>query len=80
VRGDCVKYSVFDCVLPMKDALLSCLRHFRDDDAGRPGAAFRKAAKANHPDFNPGNAEDSEIQAIVRANAILSMGSSESGL
>jgi len=44
-----------------------------DDDADSLRAAFRKAAKANHPDFNPGNAEASEkFRRIVRANAILS--------
>ena len=44
-----------------------------DDDADGLRAAFRKAAKANHPDFNPGNPEASErFRRIVRANAILS--------
>jgi tetratricopeptide (TPR) repeat protein len=44
-----------------------------DDDADSLRAAFRKAAKANHPDFNPGNPEASEkFRRIVRANAILS--------
>jgi tetratricopeptide (TPR) repeat protein len=44
-----------------------------DDDADSLRAAFRKAAKANHPDFNPGSAEASEkFRRIVRANAILS--------
>src|SRR5438128_12337561 len=43
-----------------------------DDDAEGLRAAFRKAAKANHPDFNPGNPEASErFRRIVRANAIL---------
>jgi tetratricopeptide (TPR) repeat protein len=46
-----------------------------DDDAEGLRAAFRKAAKANHPDFNPGNPEASErFRRIVRANAILSDG------
>ena len=46
-----------------------------DDDADELRAAFRKAAKANHPDFNPGNPEASErFRKIVRANAILSDG------
>ena len=46
-----------------------------DDDADRLRAAFRKAAKANHPDFNPDNPEASErFRKIVRANAILSDG------
>ena len=44
-----------------------------DDDAEKLRAAFRKAAKANHPDFNPGNPEASQrFRRIVRANAILS--------
>jgi curved DNA-binding protein CbpA len=43
-----------------------------DDDAESLRAAFRRAAKANHPDFNPGNPEASErFRRIVRANAIL---------
>ena len=46
-----------------------------DDDADGLRAAFRRAAKENHPDFNPGNAEASErFRRIVRANAILSDG------
>lgn len=44
-----------------------------DDDADSLRAAFRKAAKANHPDFNPDNPEASErFRRIIRANAILS--------
>jgi len=44
-----------------------------DDDADGLRAAFRKAAKANHPDVNPGNPEAAErFRRIVRANAILS--------
>ena len=40
---------------------------------GRSRAAFRKAAKANHPDVNPGNPEAAErFRRVVRANAILS--------
>ena len=46
-----------------------------DDDADGLRAAFRKAAKANHPDVNPGNPEAAErFRRIVRANAILSDG------
>lgn len=46
-----------------------------DDDADGLRAAFRKAAKENHPDFNPENPEASErFRKIVRANAILSDG------
>jgi curved DNA-binding protein CbpA len=46
-----------------------------DDDADELRTAFRKAAKANHPDNNPGNPEASEkFRKIVRANAILSDG------
>ena len=44
-----------------------------DDNADGLRAAFRKAAKANHPDVNPGNPEAAErFRRIVRANAILS--------
>lgn len=44
-----------------------------DDDADSLRAAFRKAAKANHPDFNPDNPEASQrFRRIIRANAILS--------
>jgi curved DNA-binding protein CbpA len=43
-----------------------------DDDAEGLRAAFRRAAKANHPDLNPGHPELSErFRRIVRANAIL---------
>jgi tetratricopeptide (TPR) repeat protein len=55
--------------------LYELLEALPDDDADDLRAAFRKAAKANHPDFNPGNAEASErFRRIVRANAILSDG------
>jgi curved DNA-binding protein CbpA len=44
-----------------------------DDDADGLRAAFRKAAKACHPDVNPGDPEAAErFRRIVRANAILS--------
>ena len=44
-----------------------------DDDADGLRAAFRKAAKTNHPDVNPGNPEAArDFRRIVRANAILS--------
>ena len=44
-----------------------------DDDADGLRAAFRKAAKASHPDVNPGNPDAAErFRRIVRANAILS--------
>jgi tetratricopeptide (TPR) repeat protein len=44
-----------------------------DDDADGLRAAFRKAAKENHPDVNPGNPEAAErFRRVVRANAILS--------
>lgn len=43
-----------------------------DDNADGLRAAFRKAAKANHPDVNPGNPEAAErFRRVVRANAIL---------
>ena len=57
----------------MKKTLYELLEALPDDDADGLRAAFRKAAKANHPDFNPGNAEASErFRRIIRANAILS--------
>ena len=44
-----------------------------DDDAERLRAAFRKAAKANHPDNNPGDPDaPRRFRQVVRANAILS--------
>ncbi|WKA27990.1 J domain-containing protein [Bradyrhizobium roseum] len=53
--------------------LYDLLEALPDDDADGLRAAFRKAAKANHPDFNPGNPEASErFRRIIRANAILS--------
>ena len=43
-----------------------------DDDAESIRAAFRKAAKANHPDNNPGDPDASlRFRRTVRANAIL---------
>jgi tetratricopeptide (TPR) repeat protein len=46
-----------------------------NDDADGLRAAFRKAAKASHPDVNPGDPEAAErFRRIVRANAILSDG------
>ncbi|MET0679080.1 MAG: DnaJ domain-containing protein [Bradyrhizobium sp.] len=53
--------------------LYDLLEALPDDDAEGLRAAFRKAAKANHPDFNPSDPEASErFRRIVRANAILS--------
>ena len=44
-----------------------------DDDAESIRAAFRKAAKANHPDNNPGDPDAPlRFRRIVRANAVLS--------
>jgi curved DNA-binding protein CbpA len=44
-----------------------------DDDADGLRAAFRKAAKASHPDVNPGDPEAAaRFRRIIRANAILS--------
>jgi curved DNA-binding protein CbpA len=44
-----------------------------DDDAERLRAAFRKAAKANHPDNNPSDPDaPHRFRQVVRANAILS--------
>ena len=44
-----------------------------DDDAESLSTAFRKAAKATHPDINTGDPDASlKFRQIVRANAILS--------
>jgi len=44
-----------------------------DDDAESLKAAYRRAAKANHPDNNPGDPDAPErFRRIIRANAILS--------
>jgi curved DNA-binding protein CbpA len=45
-----------------------------DDDADGLRAAFRKAARANHPDFNPDPEAPERFRRIIRANAILSDG------
>jgi curved DNA-binding protein CbpA len=43
-----------------------------EDDADSLRAAFRKAAKANHPDNNPGDTDAAlRFRRIVRANAVL---------
>jgi curved DNA-binding protein CbpA len=53
--------------------LYDLLEALPDDDADGLRAAFRKAAKACHPDVNPGDPEAAErFRRIVRANAILS--------
>ena len=55
--------------------LYDLLEALPDDDADGLRAAFRKAAKACHPDVNPGDPEAAErFRRIVRANAILSDG------
>jgi curved DNA-binding protein CbpA len=44
-----------------------------DDDAESLKAAYRRAAKANHPDNNPGDPDAPQrFRRIIRANAILS--------
>ena len=53
--------------------LYDLLEALPDDNADGLRAAFRKAAKACHPDVNPGDPEAAErFRRIVRANAILS--------
>jgi curved DNA-binding protein CbpA len=53
--------------------LYDLLEALPDDDADGLRAAFRRAAKASHPDANPGNPEAAErFRRVVRANAILS--------
>ncbi len=53
--------------------LYDLLAALPNDDADGLRAAFRKAAKANHPDNNPGDPDAARrFRQIVRANAILS--------
>lgn len=53
--------------------LYELLGALADDDADGLRAAFRKAAKANHPDNNPGDPDAAQrFRRIVRAHAILS--------
>lgn len=53
--------------------LYELLGALADDDADGLRAAFRKAAKAHHPDNNPGDADAAQrFRRIVRAHAILS--------
>jgi curved DNA-binding protein CbpA len=53
--------------------LYELLGALADDDADSLRAAFRKAAKAHHPDNNPGDADAAQrFRRIVRAHAILS--------
>src|SRR5438067_11292994 len=52
--------------------LYDLLEALPDDDADGLRAAFRRAAKASHPDVNPGDPEAAKrFRRIVRANAIL---------
>src|SRR5437588_7576017 len=52
--------------------LYDLLNALPEDDAEGVRAAFRKAAKANHPDNNPGDPDAAlRFRRIVRANAIL---------
>src|SRR5580692_784496 len=53
-------------------SLYDLLDALPEDDADGLRAAFRKAAKANHPDNNPGDTDAPlRFRRIVRANAIL---------
>lgn len=53
--------------------LYELLEALADDDADGIRAAFRKAAKAHHPDNNPGDPNAAQrFRRIVRAHAILS--------
>jgi curved DNA-binding protein CbpA len=54
--------------------LYELLEALPDDDADGLRAAFRKAARANHPDFNPDPEASERFRRIIRANAILSDG------
>jgi curved DNA-binding protein CbpA len=54
-------------------SLYDLLDALPDDDADGLRAAFRKAAKANHPDNNPGDPDAPlRFRRIIRANSILS--------
>src|SRR6516162_5716348 len=54
------------------ETLYDLLGALPDDDADRLRAAFRKAAKASHPDNNPDDPDAPlRFRRIVRANAIL---------
>jgi curved DNA-binding protein CbpA len=54
------------------ETLYDILGALPDDDAESIRAAFRKAAKANHPDNNPGDPDAPlRFRRTVRANAIL---------
>jgi curved DNA-binding protein CbpA len=56
----------------MKKTLYDLLDALPEDDADGLRAAFRKAAKANHPDNNPGDPDAPlRFRRILRANAIL---------
>src|SRR5690349_17531791 len=53
--------------------LYELLGALAEDDADGIRAAFRKAARANHPDNNPDDADAAlRFRQVVRANAILS--------
>jgi curved DNA-binding protein CbpA len=54
-------------------SLYDLLDALPEDDADGLRAAFRKAAKANHPDNNPGDSDAPlRFRRIIRANSILS--------
>jgi curved DNA-binding protein CbpA len=54
------------------ETLYELLAALPDDDADRLRTAFRKAAKANHPDSNPDDPDAPlRFRRIVRANALL---------
>jgi len=54
-------------------SLYDLLDALPDDDADGLRSAFRKAAKANHPDNNPGDPDAPlRFRRIIRANSILS--------
>jgi curved DNA-binding protein CbpA len=53
-------------------SLYDLLDALPEDDADGLRAAFRKAAKANHPDNNPGDSDAPlRLRRIIRANSIL---------
>jgi curved DNA-binding protein CbpA len=71
-----LKRGIFSEVIIARDivpTLYELLDALPEDDADGLRAAFRKAAKANHPDNNPGDPDaPKRFRRVVRAHAILS--------
>jgi curved DNA-binding protein CbpA len=70
LKGGIFEVIIARDVLPTLYELLDALA---EDDADSLRAAFRKAAKANHPDNNPGDPDAAQrFRRVVRAHRILS--------